>query len=101
VAGALSCIPSVLIFLCGRCRHGPAVYTGGHHGYAAQHITRIKEFELPLVNNPDAAARLVEKIDECIHDSGIPQENIVGIGIGMPGFVDAEERGELFFFGNR
>jgi predicted NBD/HSP70 family sugar kinase len=55
-----------------------------------RHVSVIKEVELPLVGNATAAARLVQSINECIQASGITKEHIAGIGIGMPGFVDAK-----------
>jgi glucokinase-like ROK family protein len=48
-------------------------------------------FELPLPRNPQALATLTEKIDEVIKRSGIARNNIAGVGIGMPGFVDANK----------
>ena len=56
-----------------------------------KHVTRIKEFELPLVNNPHATDMLIDRINECIHESGVSKDSIVGIGIGMPGFVDGKK----------
>lgn len=56
-----------------------------------RHVTVVKEVELPLLNNPGAAATLVENINECISGSGIPKDEIAGIGIGMPGFVDGRK----------
>src|SRR4051812_35111771 len=46
-------------------------------------------FELPLPKNARALALLTEKIDDVINRSGISKNNIAGVGIGMPGFVDA------------
>jgi predicted NBD/HSP70 family sugar kinase len=46
-------------------------------------------FELPLLKNPQALNTLTEKIDEVITRSGISKNSIVGVGIGMPGFVDS------------
>ncbi len=46
-------------------------------------------FELPLPRNPKALATLTEKIEEVIIKSGISRNSIAGVGIGMPGFVDA------------
>jgi glucokinase-like ROK family protein len=45
-------------------------------------------FELPLPKNPQALSTLIEKIEEVINRSGISKNNIAGVGIGMPGFVD-------------
>ena len=52
-------------------------------------ITDIELFELPLTKNPNAPVALAEKINEIITRSGIPKNKIAGVGIGMPGFVNA------------
>jgi predicted NBD/HSP70 family sugar kinase len=54
-----------------------------------RNINAIELFELPLTKNPNAPAALAEKINEIITRSGIPKSKIAGIGIGMPGFVNA------------
>src|SRR5258708_9259328 len=54
-------------------------------------VSDIEKIELHLAKNPQALAKLVEKIDEHIRKAGIIKERIVGIGIGMPGFVDAKK----------
>lgn len=51
-------------------------------------VTPVKEFELPLVNNPDAIVQLSEKMAEVMKGSGVDKHKIIGAGIGMPGFVD-------------
>lgn len=51
-------------------------------------VIPVREFELPLTNNPEAIVLLAEKMAEVIRESGIDREKIVGAGIGMPGFVD-------------
>ncbi len=53
-----------------------------------QFITEIKKVQLPLENNPHALAQLVREIETFIFEAGIPKEKLIGIGIGMPGFVD-------------
>lgn len=52
-------------------------------------VTTTELFELPLPKNPQALALLTEKIEDVINRSGISKNNIAGVGIGMPGFVDA------------
>jgi predicted NBD/HSP70 family sugar kinase len=52
-------------------------------------ITAAEQFELPLTRNGNAPAALADKINEVIARSGIPKQHIAGIGIGMPGFVNA------------
>lgn len=56
-----------------------------------RHVIGVNAFELPLTGNPDAANMLAEKINGYIIGSGIPKEEIAGIGIGMPGFVDGKK----------
>ncbi|MDN5287029.1 MAG: hypothetical protein JWR38_3303 [Mucilaginibacter sp.] len=48
-------------------------------------------FELKLLNNEDALAKLTEHINNYIKDTRILKEKIAGIGIGMPGFVNVTE----------
>jgi predicted NBD/HSP70 family sugar kinase len=52
-------------------------------------VTTTEIYELPLTRNPDALLMLTEKIEEVINKSGIAKNRIAGVGIGMPGFVDA------------
>lgn len=54
-----------------------------------RNVTDIELFELPLTRNPNAPTALAEKINEIINRSGIPKNKIAGVGIGMPGFVNA------------
>jgi predicted NBD/HSP70 family sugar kinase len=52
-------------------------------------VTNIEHLELPLTKNPNALAALSNKINEIISRSDIPKHKIAGVGIGMPGFVNA------------
>jgi predicted NBD/HSP70 family sugar kinase len=52
-------------------------------------VTATEIYELPLSRNPQALAMLTEKIEEVINKSGIAKNKFAGVGIGMPGFVDA------------
>jgi len=52
--------------------------------------SEISTMELPLTDNPDATNQLIAFINTNLAASGIPQENLLGIGIGVPGFVNAE-----------
>lgn len=54
-----------------------------------RYVTSPEQFELPLTRNSNAPAALAEKINEVIMRSGISKQHIAGIGIGMPGFVNA------------
>ena len=54
-------------------------------------VSKIEKIVLPLPDNPNAIHVLKEKIASVIHLSGISKEKFVGVGIGMPGFVDVEK----------
>jgi predicted NBD/HSP70 family sugar kinase len=54
-------------------------------------IHQIDKIELPLANNPDALSQLADKLEQVISAAGIEKEKIAGIGIGMPGFIDASK----------
>jgi len=54
-------------------------------------VSPIEKVVLPLPDNAGALEILKDKIIQVIHSSGIPKEKFVGIGIGMPGFVDVEK----------
>ena len=51
----------------------------------------VVKIKLPLANNPDALEELTQQIDLCIANSKISKSKILGIGIGMPGFVDVNK----------
>lgn len=54
-------------------------------------ITAVEITSLKLPNNPEALAILTNIINVHIEKSGIDKNNILGIGIGMPGFVNIVE----------
>jgi predicted NBD/HSP70 family sugar kinase len=54
-------------------------------------VADMLTFELKLLNNDSALAKLIEHINNYIKDTRIPKEKIAGIGIGMPGFVNVTE----------
>jgi len=56
-----------------------------------RYVKEIEKFELPLAGNPRWLTTLAEKLANLIDGSGIDKERILGIGIGMPGFVDARK----------
>lgn len=56
-----------------------------------KHVKPVGKFELHLAKTPGAAEILAEKINEYIDQSGIARVEIAGIGIGMPGFVNAKQ----------
>lgn len=51
-------------------------------------VGEVTKVYIPLANNPDALSQLTTHIYKHIESSGIAKEKIIGIGIGMPGFVD-------------
>jgi predicted NBD/HSP70 family sugar kinase len=53
-----------------------------------QIVGEVEKIDLPLTNNPKALEQLTTSIDRFIRKSGVSKSKIVGIGIGMPGFVD-------------
>ncbi|HEX9152093.1 MAG TPA: ROK family transcriptional regulator [Flavobacterium sp.] len=55
------------------------------------YVGKVKSIELVLNDNPDALQQLTQNLIAFIDASGIPKDKIVGIGIGMPGFVDIEK----------
>jgi len=54
-------------------------------------VVPVEKTVLPLTDNPEAPNLLRDKIAQVIDASGIPKEKFVGVGIGMPGFVDVKE----------
>jgi len=54
-------------------------------------VADMLTFELKLLNNPDALAKLIEQINGYIKNTNIAKEKIAGIGIGMPGFINVTE----------
>ncbi len=54
-------------------------------------VTPVEKVVLPLPNNPEALSVLIEKISTVIESSGIAKEKLVGVGIGMPGFVNVKK----------
>jgi len=53
-------------------------------------ITPIQKIVLPLSADYQPLQMLVEKIDDLLESCLIDKEKFVGIGIGMPGFVDVK-----------
>jgi predicted NBD/HSP70 family sugar kinase len=52
---------------------------------------QIQIFDLPLENNPDALFDLANQIETFIESQGTLRGKIIGIGIGIPGFVDVKK----------
>jgi predicted NBD/HSP70 family sugar kinase len=64
-------------------------------------IFDIEKFDLPLTDNQQALDTLTEKIKSVIKHSKIKKEQIVGIGIGMPGFVNTRTGINYTFLKNK
>src|SRR5690606_30303821 len=54
-------------------------------------VAEPETFGLELAQTPSALPILTKRIKTFIARSGIPREKIIGVGIGMPGFVDPEK----------
>lgn len=54
-------------------------------------VGEVRELDFILSNKLTLVDELGAHLNKFIADSGIPQSKIAGIGIGMPGFVDAEK----------
>jgi predicted NBD/HSP70 family sugar kinase len=54
-------------------------------------VADIVMSELVLFDNPHALTTLIELINNYINDTKMPRNKIAGIGIGMPGFINASE----------
>lgn len=67
---------------------------------AKMQVQDVVEVELSLKENNTSHLRLTESIASVIEKSGIEKRKIAGVGIGMPGFVDAEKGINYTFFRN-
>ncbi|HEX5024499.1 MAG TPA: ROK family protein [Agriterribacter sp.] len=65
-----------------------------------QYVGEVASFELSLANTPDALCVVSDKINEVIGKSGVERNKILGIGISMPGFIDAKEGVNYSFLEN-
>ncbi|KIO75832.1 ROK family transcriptional regulator [Pedobacter lusitanus] len=54
-------------------------------------IHPVEMMELDLADDPEAVDKLVSFIHKNIIASGLDQKNLLGVGIGMPGFISSEE----------
>ncbi|MFV0604735.1 MAG: ROK family protein [Niabella sp.] len=53
-------------------------------------VGTVEKIPLKLANNPDSLQQLTQHLNAFISKISIPKNKIAGIGIGMPGFVDAK-----------
>jgi predicted NBD/HSP70 family sugar kinase len=54
-------------------------------------VADLEMVELPLKNNPCALSQLTACLNNYLAKSGIERERLLGIGIGMPGFISVAE----------
>lgn len=54
-------------------------------------VKPVVKMELPLADNEKALSILIQQINTAIQKSGVSKEKIIGIGIGMPGFIDVTQ----------
>jgi predicted NBD/HSP70 family sugar kinase len=54
-------------------------------------VAEMAAVELKLYNNENALPELITRLNDYVDKSGIPKNKIAGIGIGMPGFINAIE----------
>ncbi|QXV67312.1 ROK family protein [Mucilaginibacter sp. 21P] len=54
-------------------------------------IADMATVELKLHNNDEALSQLINQLNKYIAETGVAKDKIAGIGIGMPGFINAIE----------
>jgi glucokinase-like ROK family protein len=64
-------------------------------------VSSLKKYDLILPQNQHALSTLIKIIKEFILESGIKKDKIIGVGIGMPGFVDVEKGVNYSFMDNK
>jgi glucokinase-like ROK family protein len=52
-------------------------------------VAEMATVDIKLHNNDDALPSLIKSLNDYVAESGIPKNKIAGIGIGMPGFINA------------
>jgi len=61
-------------------------------------VVDISKTEFPLSNEPEQVFRFANIIREFVESSGVPMKKIIGVGIGMPGFIDIKRGLNHSFF---
>lgn len=56
-----------------------------------EYVGEMETLELNLASEPDALNKLITKIELTITKAGINKSKVVGIGIGMPGFINSKD----------
>ncbi|WP_262492439.1 ROK family protein [Niabella ginsenosidivorans] len=60
-------------------------------GFDNKPVGTPQHFDLELADNPDALVQLKGAIETALKKSKVPRKKILGVGIGMPGFIDARK----------
>ncbi|MBS1948489.1 MAG: ROK family protein [Bacteroidetes bacterium] len=63
-----------------------AIIDARHH-----QISYSKKYNLNLYENPESLASLVKCLQDFMQQASVEKNKIIGIGIGMPGFVDVSK----------
>ncbi|MBO9591635.1 MAG: ROK family transcriptional regulator [Niabella sp.] len=58
----------------------------------------VAQHELQLAHNTNALQQLKTIIEQAIKKSKVPRKKVLGVGIGMPGFIDAQQGINYSFF---
>src|SRR5690606_23498709 len=67
-----------------------------------RHVGKVLSIEIDLASSTSNALNiLTDKINEIIEGSGIERSRFLGIGIGMPGFIDAKKGVNYSFLEHR
>ncbi len=62
-------------------------------------VAPAKEIELSLAKNDQALAMLTENILSVLETTKVDRDKVIGIGIGMPGFIDPHKGANYTFLG--
>ncbi len=63
-------------------------------------VEYFRKYDLVLTQNPDALNTLIECIKNFIENIAVDKDKIIGIGIGMPGFIDVDKGINYSFLDN-
>ena len=63
-------------------------------------ITEVRKYDLDLYLHKNELASLTHFINEFINELPVAKERIIGVGVGMPGFVDIEKGINYSFLDN-
>ena len=53
-------------------------------------VTGLKTINVKLNNEPETVDEIFEAAQKLIHDSGINRDKLIGVGVDMPGLIDAK-----------